>query len=91
MRWLTTESQALQQNIAAKRNDLTALQSEARALEESLIPGTNVDAELAAHIKRLHDYNEIKDIGQMLMGKLAEREGTTTRSMYERFELGVED
>ncbi|KAI8911330.1 Swi5-domain-containing protein [Powellomyces hirtus] len=82
---------ALQSDISRLRAKLADLESEARVLEGSLSPGTNVDAEASAHIKRLHDYNEIKDIGQLLFGRLAEREGTTTRSMYERFDLGVDD
>ena len=43
------------------------------------------------HIVALHGYNEIKDVGQMLMGKLAEMEGGITREMYPRFGLNLED
>uniref|UniRef100_A0A2K6N5G4 DNA repair protein SWI5 homolog n=1 Tax=Rhinopithecus bieti TaxID=61621 RepID=A0A2K6N5G4_RHIBE len=32
-------------------------------------PGYSVD-ELEDHITQLHEYNDIKDVGQMLMGKL---------------------
>jgi len=28
------------------------------------------EEELKDHIQKLHDYNEIKDIGQMLLGKI---------------------
>ncbi|KAJ3166589.1 swi5-like zinc finger protein [Geranomyces variabilis] len=82
---------ALERNIAGLRAKVAELENEKQALEAELKPGTDVDAENAAHIKRLHDYNEVKDTGQMLLGKLAEFEGTTTRAMYERFDLGLED
>lgn len=47
--------------------------------------------ELQDHIQKLHDYNEIKDIGQILLGKIAEFEGVTTSSLYERFDLSLND
>ena len=47
--------------------------------------------ELEMHIKALHDYNEIKDIGQILLGKIAEAENTTTTSLYSRFRLELDD
>ena len=43
------------------------------------------------HIQKLHDYNDLKDAGQALLGKLAELEGVTTRDMYEKYGLKVED
>ena len=49
------------------------------------------EAELQAHINALHDYNEIKDTGQLLLGKMAELEGTTTTSLYERFGLELDN
>ncbi|KAL5033165.1 hypothetical protein BDV3_000179 [Batrachochytrium dendrobatidis] len=51
----------------------------------------DIEVFIQEHIKRLHDYNEIKDIGQMLLGKCAEREQTTTRDMYVKFGLDFED
>ena len=47
--------------------------------------------ELQDHIERLHQYNEIKDVGQMLLGKIAEVEGTTTAAVHERFGLNIDD
>lgn len=43
--------------------------------------------ELQSHIDTLHEYNEIKDSGQTLLGKLAEVEGTTTACLYDRYGL----
>jgi len=39
----------------------------------------------------LHKYNEIKDIAQMVIGKLAEIENTTTKKLYEKFDMDMED
>ena len=47
--------------------------------------------ELETHIKALHDYNEIKYVGQILLGKIAEAENTTTTSLYSRFRLELDD
>ena len=43
------------------------------------------------HIRALHAYNEMKDVAQMLMGKLAEMEGGLTRDLYPRFGLDLAD
>ncbi|XP_039618696.1 DNA repair protein SWI5 homolog isoform X2 [Polypterus senegalus] len=47
--------------------------------------------ELDQHIKQLHEYNDIKDIGQMLLGKLATIRGVTTKDLYVEFHLDLED
>jgi len=47
--------------------------------------------ELQKHIDMLHEYNEMKDIAQMVIGKLAEVNGTTTKEMYTTFNLDVND
>ena len=50
-----------------------------------------MDKVLSNHIHLLHDYNQVKDLGQMLMGKYAEIKGTTTSQMYEEFGLDLQD
>ena len=50
-----------------------------------------VEDELQNHIDKLHEYNEIKDTGQLLLGKIAEIEGKTTKMMYEKYGLDVDD
>ncbi|XP_062290538.1 DNA repair protein SWI5 homolog [Scomber scombrus] len=47
--------------------------------------------ELERHIDKLHEYNDIKDIGQSLLGRLAALRGTTTRDLYSHFGLDLED
>ncbi|KAM7369123.1 hypothetical protein PAMP_013417 [Pampus punctatissimus] len=47
--------------------------------------------ELEHHIDMLHEYNDIKDIGQSLLGRIAALRGTTTRDLYSHFGLELED
>uniref|UniRef100_A0A2R9ASE6 DNA repair protein SWI5 homolog n=1 Tax=Pan paniscus TaxID=9597 RepID=A0A2R9ASE6_PANPA len=52
--------------------------------------GYSVD-ELEDYITQLHEYNDIKDVGQMLMGKLAVIRGVTTKELYPEFGLDMND
>ncbi|KAK7896243.1 hypothetical protein WMY93_021568 [Mugilogobius chulae] len=63
------------------------LDSEISLLEAE---GYNID-ELERHIDKLHEYNDIKDIGQTLLGRIAALRGTTTRDLYSHFGLDLDD
>ncbi|KAF7948291.1 uncharacterized protein EAE97_003702 [Botrytis byssoidea] len=43
------------------------------------------------HIRLLHDYNDIKDVGQGLLGMIADNRGVRVGEMYEEFGLGIAD
>ena len=43
------------------------------------------------HIKLLHDYNEIRDVGQALMGMIADNRGVRVGELYEEFGVGLKD
>nr|XP_057913114.1 DNA repair protein SWI5 homolog isoform X1 [Doryrhamphus excisus] len=47
--------------------------------------------ELDNHIDMLHEYNDIKDMGQSLLGRIAALRGTTTRELYSHFGLELDD
>ncbi|WAR30587.1 SWI5-like protein [Mya arenaria] len=49
------------------------------------------ESELQTHIEKLHEYNEIKDVGQMVLGRLAGMQGVTTRDLYDQYGLNLED
>jgi len=80
-------------DIESLSKEVEELKNTTREVEEE-IKALSVEyneEELQQHIDRLHEYNEVKDMGQMLLGKLAEVEGTTTTSLYQRFGLEVDN
>ena len=68
----------------------TQLKEIDRNIEELSASGF-CEEELKSHIDALHEYNEMKDVGQMLLGKIAEIEGTTTTALYDRFGLNLDN
>ncbi|KAM6110324.1 DNA repair protein SWI5 homolog [Pterocles gutturalis] len=69
-----------------KQKDLALDQEIAQLLSE----GYNLE-ELEKHISLLHEYNDIKDAGQMLLGKLAVIRGVTTKQLYPEYDLELSD
>ena len=51
----------------------------------------DTEAAIQAHIELLHRYNDMKDAGQLLIGRIAEIEGTTTKALYTAFGLELSD
>jgi len=41
------------------------------------------------HIDRLHRYNDVKDLAQAIIGRIAVIEGVTTKELYPRFDLDL--
>ncbi|KFY86702.1 hypothetical protein V500_07456 [Pseudogymnoascus sp. VKM F-4518 (FW-2643)] len=78
--------------IKARNKDLAAEVSSMEAkLEDARGKLKNPDAAatVKAHIKRLHAYNEIRDVGQGLIGLIAEQRGVRIGECYESGEFGV--
>ncbi|CAG8481958.1 8984_t:CDS:2 [Paraglomus brasilianum] len=81
----------LQSQIKSLEERLNALKAGETETMKQFDGATDIQKILNAHYKRIHEYNEIKDVGQMLLGKCAEIEGTTTREMYKKFGVDIED
>ncbi|XP_057894493.1 DNA repair protein SWI5 homolog [Melospiza georgiana] len=77
---LQCEIKELKQKDLALDQEIAQLLSEGYSLEE-----------LDKHISLLHEYNEIKDAGQMLLGKLAVIRGVTTKQLYPEYDLELSD
>ncbi|KAI9592378.1 hypothetical protein BDF19DRAFT_498569 [Syncephalis fuscata] len=75
---------AIVTTLESKYNQLQEIQQSNNTHEPMAV-------ELDSFMQQLHDYNEIKDIGQMLLGKCAESEGCTIKEMHDRFSLHKED
>lgn len=43
------------------------------------------------HITLLHDYNDIRDVGQGLIGMIADNKGVRIGELYEEFKVGLKD
>ncbi|XP_038139587.1 DNA repair protein SWI5 homolog [Cyprinodon tularosa] len=76
-----------EEEVAELQRRKEQLDSEIAQLEKE---GYRVE-ELDQHIDKLHEYNDIKDIGQSLLGRIAALRGTTTRDLYTHFGLELED
>jgi len=77
--------------MASSAPSIEQLRQRAAELRLTLANLTSKKKKVDAHIKALHDYNEIKDVTQMLLGKLAELENVRTKDVYPRFDLQLDD
>ncbi|XP_041370092.1 DNA repair protein SWI5 homolog isoform X2 [Gigantopelta aegis] len=75
-----TDLETLQTKLGLLQKEIDDLQKE----------GYHQD-ELQDHITKLHEYNEIKDVGQMVLGRIADIEGVRTKDMYGRYGLSLDD
>jgi len=82
--WLTNSSET--DELAILRRRLQTIETELTGYDKQ-----EYDKEIVDHMNRLHDYNELKDTAQMLMGQLAVIEGGLTRDLYKRYGLELED
>ncbi|RFU33235.1 hypothetical protein B7463_g3104, partial [Scytalidium lignicola] len=73
---------ALEAEIAAKRSELEAIKN------ELVHPAGET---VKKHIRLLHDYNDIRDIGQGLIGMIADNRGLRIRDLYPEFGLDPKD
>lgn len=68
---------------------LTALRAQHDRLLSQLQDGENAQQTVKKHIRLLHAYNEIRDVGLGLMGLIADRKGQRLAEVLREF--GVEE
>ena len=78
------EAASLSRDVLKLKEMVARVESEVCVMAEEYS-----EKELQDHIDKLHEYNEMRDIGQILLGKLAEVEGITTTVLYQRFGLDL--
>ncbi|KGG51299.1 hypothetical protein DI09_3p610 [Mitosporidium daphniae] len=78
--WLG-EREQVSHAIAQLKESISQLEQEGFSIENSE----------KSQIDSLHTYNELKDAGQMALGKIAECEGTTIREQYAKFGLDLDE
>ncbi|KAJ1662289.1 swi5-like zinc finger protein [Coemansia sp. RSA 1813] len=86
------KNKELDESISALRRELDTLAKK----KEALLSEEDMSLEKAhlmndEHIDRLHRYNDIKDSGQILFGKLAELKGKTVKEIYEEYGVNLKD
>lgn len=72
---------------------LEKLTKELKEVNEELAPLEEkyTDEDVQDYIDALHEYNEVKDAAQMLMGKLAELQGVTVKKIHEDYGVSPDD
>ncbi|KAL4734900.1 Swi5-domain-containing protein [Aspergillus similis] len=82
--------------LASLRASVTALETQSAQLEAQIAEiraklKNDPSETVKRHIRLLHEYNEIKDIGQGLMGLIADARGVRQVDVLKEFGLGMND
>lgn len=96
---ITQEARAVYRSPSATRSQddvsrsIAKLQAEVEQVKQQLSPllAVYTEDDVQRYIDALHEYNEIKDAAQTLLGKYAELQQITVAQAHEKFGLGVED
>ncbi|RDW78413.1 hypothetical protein BP5796_06265 [Coleophoma crateriformis] len=87
---IQTRISSLEAEIASKRAKLAEVTEELKydaPANTAYDPATTVKT----HIKLLHDYNDIRDVGQGLLGMIADSRGVRIGTIYEEFGVDQKD
>ena len=78
-----------QMDLFQKRLDL--LHQEEKRLDLKLAQLNRLAADKGAIMNALHEYNNIKDATQIILGQLADLQGVTVKELHEKFDLPTND
>ncbi|CZR54772.1 uncharacterized protein PAC_04656 [Phialocephala subalpina] len=80
---------SIQARITSLQAEIATKRAKRDELQQGLIqPAAET---VKRHIKLLHDYNDIKDIGQGLVGMIADQRGLRVGELYEEFGVDLKD
>jgi len=82
------------ETVADLQSKVADLRERNRQLDEEILTLRQKgfdESQLKDFIDKLHKYNSIKDLAQSLLGQLAIRQGVTTKSLYPKFDLDLDD
>ena len=82
---------AINNDIMKQKLRIKLLQHERDRLQEINRKTNNNLQKNPKMIKILHEYNEIKDVAQQLMGTLNQMRGSLTKELYQEFGLELSD
>ncbi|RPA83032.1 hypothetical protein BJ508DRAFT_413696 [Ascobolus immersus RN42] len=82
---------ALEAKIAHLESELASVQAQHEKLEKELPEEKDPDKIVKAHIKRLHVYNETKDVAMGLIGLVAVNRGVGVGEVLEEFGVDGKD
>jgi len=80
---LQSRNQDLEAQVAVMKEDIAVF---TKGLKSS-----NPSQTVKTHIKLLHEYNEIRDVGQGIIGLIADNRGVRIGDVYEEFGVGRGD
>ncbi|CAL5874074.1 uncharacterized protein PFLUO_LOCUS8361 [Penicillium psychrofluorescens] len=85
-----------EQNLEILRASITDLETQTAHLEAELAEITSKlkndpNTTVRQHIRLLHEYNEIKDVGQGLMGMIADARGVRVVEIHREFGVREKD
>ncbi|MCJ1285190.1 hypothetical protein MMC26_004528 [Xylographa opegraphella] len=81
---------SLQAKISALSAQIAATQAQIEAIKPQL-KSPSPETTVKQHIALLHTYNEIRDVGQGLLGMVAENRGVRIRDVYGEFGVAEGD
>ncbi|EED18246.1 DNA repair protein Swi5/Sae3, putative [Talaromyces stipitatus ATCC 10500] len=88
---LNEKMNSLQSTITNLENQIATLQSQLQEATSKLRSPNAPSQTVQNHIRLLHDYNEIRDIGQGLLSLIAEKRGVRYKDVLEEFGVDAND
>ncbi|KAI8852189.1 Swi5-domain-containing protein [Chytridium lagenaria] len=84
------DCEELRETESKLRLELSALICSSEG-EVPVIGDDEVERMMSEYIELLHEYNEVKDCAQLVLGKIAEKKGVTIKALYSDYGIEFDD